>query len=542
MFAILAKTLLLSAVSVAFWRTVRSFFVKTDLDNLPGPKSASLLMGNFGQLFNYNGWKYHRQLAENFGRFVKIYGPFGKPQLYVFDPKALHHIIVKDQHIFEEPPTVIINNLVMFGNGILASLGERHRRQRKMLNPVFSIAHMRNMVPIFNDVAQKLEQAIKFNITNGAQDIDILHWMSRAALEMIGQSGLGYSFDSLTEGVEPHPYSKAAKELIPLSSTMQFQLHVLLPKLFRIGSPRFRRFVIDLIPSKSIQRLRDIINLMDQTTIDIFHEKKKALEGGDEALSQKVEHAKDIMSILMKANMEADEADRLPDDEVLGQMSSLTFAATDTTSNALSRILYLLSTHPEVQEKLRAEVTASLNTHGTIPYDDLVALPFMDAICRETLRLHPPVPTVMRMPTQDAIVPLLEPIRGVDGREMNSVLIPKDTPVFISILNSNRDTTLWGPDALEWKPERWLSPLPQALHDARVPGIYSHLMTFLGGGRGCIGFKFSQLEMKVVLSVLVSQFRFSLSDKEIDWVMSGIVTPTVKGSPQPQLPLKVELV
>ncbi|KAG5634736.1 hypothetical protein H0H81_000950 [Sphagnurus paluster] len=136
----------------------------------------------------------------------------------------------------------------------------------------------------------------------------------------------------------------------------------------------------------------------------------------------------------------------------------------------------------------------------------------------------------------------MTPVKGIDGREMHSILIPKGTTIFMSILNANRDPALWGPDAHEWKPERWLSPLPQALNEARMPGIYSNLMTFLGGGRACIGFKFSQLEMKAVLSVLLSQFRFSPSEKEIKWSFAGISTPLVKDSPVPQLPVKVELI
>ncbi|KAH9950796.1 hypothetical protein B0H21DRAFT_681895, partial [Amylocystis lapponica] len=51
-----------------------------------------------------------------------------------------------------------------------------------------------------------------------------------------------------------------------------------------------------------------------------------------------------------------------------------------------------------------------------------------------------------------------------------------------------------GTKYLEWKPERWLSPLPSTVTEARVPGVYSNLVTFLGGGRGCIGFKFSEVE------------------------------------------------
>lgn len=64
------------------------------------------------------------------------------------------------------------------------------------------------------------------------------------------------------------------------------------------------------------------------------------------------------------------------------------FAATDTTSNALSRTLHVLALHPEAQERLRAEVTEARKVHnGDIPYDNLVSLPFLDSVCRETLRL-----------------------------------------------------------------------------------------------------------------------------------------------------------
>jgi cytochrome P450 len=68
---------------------------------------------------------------------------------------------------------------------------------------------------------------------------------------------------------------------------------------------------------------------------------------------------------------------------------TLIFAAMDTTSNALSRILHLLATYPEVQDKLRHEITDALRNNGgqDFSYDELVSLPFLDAICRETLRL-----------------------------------------------------------------------------------------------------------------------------------------------------------
>lgn len=59
----------------------------------------------------------------------------------------------------------------------------------------------------------------------------------------------------------------------------------------------------------------------------------------------------------------------------------------DTTSGALARVLQALAQHPEVQEKLRKEITHARQTGGDLPHDELVSLPYLDAVCRETLRL-----------------------------------------------------------------------------------------------------------------------------------------------------------
>ena len=189
------------------------------------------------------------------------------------------------------------------------------------------------------------------------------------------------------------------------------------------------------------------MDVAHNTSVEIFESKKKAIAEGDDAGSNQTGAAKDIMSILsqlsrlqgspgsfrllvdsstVRANADASEADHLPDADLLGQVSRSTllvmkfnffesliltdlvrilhcfilyaghkslplrvfaFAGTDTTSNTLARILHLLSTHPEVQEKLRAELLDATDGVGDLSYDQLNALPFLDAVCRETLRL-----------------------------------------------------------------------------------------------------------------------------------------------------------
>lgn len=67
--------------------------------------------------------------------------------------------------------------------------------------------------------------------------------------------------------------------------------------------------------------------------------------------------------------------------------STLTLAGTDTTSNALARVFQLLAEHRDIQDKLRAELVAASTDEADISYDKLHELPYLDAVCRETLRL-----------------------------------------------------------------------------------------------------------------------------------------------------------
>jgi len=76
------------------------------------------------------------------------------------------------------------------------------------------------------------------------------------------------------------------------------------------------------------------------------------------------------------------------------------------------------------------------------------------------------------------MMPLSSPIKCLNGQEISKILIPKNTTITISALDSNRNIEIWGPDSLEWIPERWVRPLPPSFSDAHIPGIYSHMWVF----------------------------------------------------------------
>ncbi|KAI0072596.1 cytochrome P450 [Panus rudis PR-1116 ss-1] len=536
----------LAAIAFFMLRITRQLLKRSPVDNLPGPPRKTFLYGNVTQIFgNRFAFDYHREVIYKYGPVAKIYGFLGAPPLiYVFDPKALQHIVVKDQYIYEASSRFLQLNRVLFGEGLLSSTGEQHKHQRKLLNPVFNSSNIRSMTPIFYRVTHKMREAVTRQVNNGESEIDMLNWVTRVALELIGQGGLGHSFDPLDKpGINEFAEDVKAlmPTLLPLAVLTQF-----LPIATKIGTPSFRRRVVELFPNKFVQRSREISDAFYQTSRTILQQKKKALAEGDEAVSKQVGEGKDIMSVLLRANMTASAEDKMSDDELLGHMSQLIFTGMETTSGALARILHLLAQHQDVQRRLRQEIRAAKKEYGDedIPYDALFSLPYLEAVCREALRLYSPLTTMNKVAREDIVLPFSTPIRGEDGSMMTEVLVPKGTAVIVGLWASNINPALWGEDAEVYKPERWLQPLPETVTDAHIPGLYTHLMSFLGGGRACIGFKFSQLEMKVVLSVLIDTFQFDLpKDKEIYWNSAGIQYPSIgRESCKSELPLQVSLV
>lgn len=73
------------------------------------------------------------------------------------------------------------------------------------------------------------------------------------------------------------------------------------------------------------------------------------------------------------------------------------------------------------------------------------------------------------------VLPLHKPIIGNDGTEVREILVPKNTHVLLSLAGANQNRDSWGQDAYEWKPERWMSPLPDSVIEAHSPGVYANM-------------------------------------------------------------------
>jgi len=134
-------------------------------------------------------------------------------------------------------------------------------------------------------------------------------------------------------------------------------------------------------------------------------------------------------------------------------------------------------------------------------------MPFLSAVCNETLRLYPPAPSTVRQ----AVVPTT--ICGVP--------IAKGTLVTIPPWAVNRSRALWGADAAKFIPERWLEGNNAATGGADSPYAF---LTFLHGPRSCIGQSFARLEMKCLLALLITRFSFETAYPDQKVGIAGFIT------------------
>jgi cytochrome P450 len=292
--------------------------------------------------------------------------------------------------------------------------------------------------------------------------------------------------------------------------------------------------IITKIPTKRANLFKKLGMTMGEISKDLLirsrREKDANLSGKDEE--------KSIIGLLIKSEGQDAEL-HLSKEEVVAQMKVLLLAGYETTSISLTWTLMELSQHPDVQTRLREELLA----FGSDPtYDQFKAnLPYLDAVVHEILRLHPPLGESTRIAAADDVIPLSEPVHTDSGEMTDSISIAKGTLITISGASINRSLAIWGPDAKEFKPDRWLSKDGISGKAKEVQG-HRHLLTFVDGPRTCLGKEFALTEIKAVLSVLVKNFVFEMRDgpdTPVEVVRGILPRPRVVGEDGIGVPLRV---
>lgn len=505
----------------------------TPLRHLPGPPTESLFWGNMLSIQKEENSVPQERWVEQYGSTIAYKGLFGLWRLWTMDTRALNHIMTHST-IYQRPPSGRYQLSLVVGPGVLVTEDEQHRHQRRVMNPAFGPTQVRELTEIFTEKSNQLRDLWGAEVAKAggvSAQVEALSWLSRATLDIIGLAGFGYTFDALNPAGEVNELNEAFSTLFTPA-----------------GRDRFFGFLqatfppLRLIKTQGNRRAEQAQAVMRRIGLQLIAEKKAAIlaEAREKGrVERKDMKERDLLTLLIRANLATDipESQRLTDDEVLAQVPTFIVAGHETTSTATTWALLSLSRHPDIQRKLRAELLKVPTDNPSM--DELNALPYLDAVVRETLRHHSPVPMTSRVAVQDDVIPVAAPFTDRYGRTRDHIAIQKGDLVFLPILAMNRRKEIWGEDAAEFNPARWEN-VPEAAQ--QVPGVWGNLMTFLGGPRACIGYRFSIVETKALLFALVRAFEFELAvPYEQIKKRSGIVTRPVvdgpDGKPKPSLPL-----
>ncbi|WP_332693227.1 cytochrome P450 [Bosea sp. (in: a-proteobacteria)] len=374
------------------------------------------------------------------------------------DPVAIRHVLVENAANYRKDDlqrTILAPGL---GEGLLTAEGEAWKRARRTLAPLFTpraVAGLaRRMQGPAEATAERMARRRHGRIVDVAQD------MTRVTFDILAETMFS---NAIAGGAEA--FGKAL--------TRYFETQGKIDPLDILGAPAW-------VPRLGRWMARPAISFFEAQVGTIIAERQKLrartpLGGG----------APDLLDALLAAR-DPETGTGLSEAEIGANIITFIGAGHETTANALTWSLYLLSQAPEIREALEAEVDAAS--------DDLAAaalsgsgLALTRAVIEEAMRLYPPVPSLSRTALADD---------AVGGR----CFIPKDALVVISPYLLHRHETLWRePD--RFRPERFLPGAREAIDR------YAYL-PFGAGPRVCIGQQFAMVEASIVLATLLRALRF----------------------------------
>ena len=341
----------------------------------------------------------------------------------------------------------------MWGNGLLASTGAFHLKQRRLIQPRFHRSYIEKYAETMTEMSSR-----KSRQWRDGDMVDMEQEMRDLTLRIVAKA----LFD-----IETNDVVQRVGESFTESDAYIY---------LRLTQPVFLRRLLHNLPLPSTRRFKAARAYVDALIYRLIEERRQSGAQGE-----------DLLCLLMQAryeDAESEEDGRMSDELVRDEAVSLYIAGHDTTATTLTYALYLVSRHPEVEERFHAELDHVLGDRDAT-LDDLPRLTFTDRIIRETLRLYPPVWGFARM--------VFEPI------ELGGHPIPPGVSVLVSALITQRDPR-WFDDPLEFRPDRWTAEFRSALpRFAYFP--------FGGGQHQCIGEGFAWMEAKIALATLCRRWR-----------------------------------
>ncbi len=379
---------------------------------------------------------------------------FGRQQMLINNPAAIHHILVDNHANYRRSPASVRILRPITGKGLLLSEGEDWKLQRRTIAPALAP----RVIPMLaRHIASVAQETIARLTAQSSNTVDLLAAMESTALEIAGRSMFS---------LEMHHFGPALRALVT-----EYSLRWSQPHLF------------DLLLPPSIPTIRDLFRSRFRRRWTRFMDELMRARIATPAPPQ----ARDLFDLL-RAARDPETGRGFTQDQLRDQTATMILAGHATTAITLFWALVLLSNAPAEQQRIANEV-AGLDLGPSAAADVLPRLVYTRAVVSETLRLFPPAFTMARA--------------AISADRAGGIDIPTGAVLMIAPWVLHRHRRLWR-DPERFDPARFLP-------DAAPPPRFAYL-PFGAGPRVCVGAQFALTEAVLVLAAMIQAFEVELAE------------------------------
>jgi cytochrome P450 len=403
-----------------------------------------------GEVFRQSGAESLLANARQYGDLV-FFRLFGKPVLQFNHPELVQELLVRDS-VHHHRNLVMQRLRSVLGDGLLTSEEPLHMRQRRLAQPAFH----RQRIEHYGEAIGQATGVMTGQWTSG-ESLEVREEMMLLALRIVGRTLFATEVEQEVQKIG--------------AAVDSFQNFVLLAHL---PFPE----LLQRLPLPAMRRIRRGREDLDELIYGMIRERRADPRDRGDLLSML------LAAVDTEAAADAGAAARMSDAQVRDECLTVLLAGYETTANALSFALWLLATHPEIQEELAAECARVLN--GRAPAaEDYARLPLAEQVFAEALRLYPPVWVTART--------------AADTYAYRGMTIRKGTILIAPQFAVHRDPRFY-PNPERFDPSRFTV-------EARAARPRMAYFPFGAGSRQCIGEGLAWMEGTLVLAMIAQQWR-----------------------------------
>ncbi|KAI8810653.1 cytochrome P450 [Cladochytrium replicatum] len=408
--------------------------------------------------------------------------PFSGIRFFLTTPEAVEFVLRTKFESFEKGADFRDRFHDVLGNGIFNSDGEQWRKQRKIASNIFNVNNFRDFVEkVFQREMGEFDTVLSRHAAQGTI-IDLHDSFFRFTLDGFAQIAFSIELNSISAATQ-----------VPFALAFD-RVQTAMADRFTWPFWKYTEWITK-------PNLKDDLDFIRKFGMDIVRKRREEVRNKSTVFKNS-----DILQMFLKYAEDHDEI--ITDEELADHVLNFVIAGRDTTAQALSWTFYLLAKNPEKVETLLEEIRLS-NLSAFPSYEELKNLRYANAVFNETLRLYPSVPTNIKECVKEETFP--------DG-----TTIPKGAFVLWSPYAMGRTKEIWGEDAAEFRPERWLER-------TTAPTQFEYPV-FQGGPRLCLGKTMAQLEGVYAIVSILRKFKVECVNVE-----------NVTYQPSVTLPMKVPI-